>query len=133
MQKGEVCHVSLPATLVEERVVLRNYQGGSRGVNLRLVKGVSFRLGQQQGKMVSQSGIVPVSEGYFVITNKRLVFSGDRKSITTPIEKLIDLHIFADGLNYSVTTRQKPVIIRLSAPEEAELSALVIPQLINEQ
>ena len=133
LQKGEICHVSLPAILVEERVVSRNYQGGSRGVNLRLVKGVSFRLGQQAGQMVSQSGIVPISEGYFVITSKRLVFSGDRKSVTTPIDKLVDLHVFADGLNYSVTTRQKPVIIRLRVPEEAELCALIITRLINER
>lgn len=132
LQRGEVCHLSLPAILVEERVVSRNWQGGSRGVNLRLVKGVSFRVGQQAGQMVSQSGIVPISEGYFVITNKRLVFSGDRKSVTTPIANLVDLHVFADGLNYSVTTRQKPVIIRLPVPEEAELCALVITRLINE-
>lgn len=132
LQKGEICHLSLPAILVEERVVSRNYQGGSRGVSLRLVKGVSFRVGQQRGQMVSQSGIVPISEGYFVVTNKRLVFSGDRKSVTTPLDKLVDLHVFADGLNYSVTTRQKPVIVRLSVPEEAELCALVITRLINE-
>lgn len=132
LRKGEVCHLSLPAILVEERVVSRNYQGGSRGVNLRLVKGVSFRVGQQKGQMVSQSGIVPISEGYFVITNKRLVFSGDRKSVTTPIDKLVDLHVFSDGLNYSVTTRQKPVIIKLAVREEAELCALIITRLINE-
>lgn len=133
LQKGELCHLSLPAILVEERVVSRNFQGGSRGVNLRLVKGVSFRVGQQRGQMVSQSGIVPISDGYFVITNKRLVFSGDRKSVTTPLDKLMDLHVFSDGLNYSVTTRQKPVIVKLSVPEEAELCAMVITRLINEQ
>lgn len=133
LQKGEVCHLSLPAILVEERVVSRNYQGGSRGVNLRLIKGVSFRVGQQRGQMVSQSGIVPISEGYFVITSKRLVFSGDRKSVTTPLDKLVDLHVFSDGLNYSVTTRQKPVIIKLPVSEEAELCALVITRLINDQ
>jgi len=132
LQKGEICHVSLPAVLVEERVVSRNYQGASRGVSLRLVKGVSFRVGQQRGQMVAQSGIVPISDGYFVITNKRLVFSGDRKSVTTPIVNLVDLHVFADGINYSVTTRQKPVIIRLPVPEEAELCALIITRLINE-
>jgi len=132
LQKNEVAHVSLPAQLIEERVMSRNYQGGSRGVSLRVVKGVSFRVGQQKGQMVSESGLVPISDGYFVVTSKRLVFSGDRKTVTTKIDQLLDLHVFADGLNYSASNRQKPVIVRFSAPEEAELCALVISRLINE-
>jgi len=85
-----------------------------------------------QHHKISPLPIVPISDGYFVITNKRLVFSGDRKSVTTTIDNLVDLHVFSYGLNYSVTARQKPVIIRLSVPEEAELCALVITRLINE-
>lgn len=132
LQKNEVCHASLPAQLIEERVVSRNYAGGSQGVNLRIVKGVSYRVGQQKGKMVSQSGLVPVSDGNFVITNKRLVFTGDRKSVSTPIEKLLDLHVFSDGLNFTATGNVKPVIIRLNSGEDAELCAVLISRLINE-
>lgn len=133
LQKGEVCHASLPAQLIEERVVSRDYSGRSQGVNLRVVKGVSYRIGQQKGKMVSQSGLVPISDGYFVITSKRLVFTGDRKSVSTPIAKLLDLHVFSDGLNFTADGKVKPVIVRLSSNEEAELSALLITRLINEQ
>lgn len=132
LQKNEVCHLSLPAQLLEERVVSRNYSGGSRGVNVRLIKGVSFKVGQNRGQMVSQTGLVIISEGYFIITNKRLVFSGDRKSVSTAIEKLLDLNVFSNGLSFSATNRQKPTIIQLSVSEEAELCALIISRLINE-
>lgn len=133
LQKNELCHLSLPAILLEERVVARNYVGGSRGVNVRIMKGVTYRVGQQKGQMQSQSGMVTVSEGYFVVTNKRLVFSGDRKSVATPFDKLLDLHIFSDGLNFSSSVRQKPVIVRLSSTEEAELCGVLISRLLNEQ
>jgi len=132
LQKEEVCHASIPAQLIEERVVSRNLSGGSQGVNLRIMKGVSYRVGQQKGQMVSQSGMVPVSDGYFVITNKRLVFTGDRKSVSTTIPKLLDLHIFSDGLNFSVAGKVKPVIVRFATNEESELCGLVISRLINE-
>ncbi|MEJ7848874.1 MAG: hypothetical protein WKF92_12380 [Pyrinomonadaceae bacterium] len=132
LQKNELCHASLAAQLIEERVVSRNYAGGSHGVNLRIVKGVSYRIGQQKGKMVSQSGLIPVSDGYFVVTNKRLVFTGDRKSVSTPIEKLLDLHIFSDGLNFTQMGKVKPIIVRLNSNEESELCALLISRLINE-
>jgi hypothetical protein len=130
--KGEECYFSIPATLYDERVVARNYTGGSQGLNIRIVKGVSYRVGQQKGQMVSQTGMVPISEGYFVITNKRLVFSGNRKSVVTPFDKLIDLHLYSNGLNYSSSQRQKPTIIMFSLPEIAEIAGLLISRIINE-
>ncbi len=132
LQKNEVGHFCVPASLFEERVVARNYVGGNRGLNVRIAKGVSFRVGQQKGQMTSQSGMVEVSDGYFIITNKRVVFSGNRKSVSTPLNKLLDVHLFNDGLNFSSSLREKPVIVRLSKNEEAELCGAIISRLLNE-
>jgi hypothetical protein len=132
LQKGELCHVAVPATLFEERVVARKYQGGTQGINVRLAKGVRYRIGQQKGTLVSQTGMVPVSDGYFVVTNKRLIFSGSRKTVPAPISKLLDLHIFSDGINYSVSNRAKPVIVRLQSADIADLCGLVISRIVNE-
>jgi hypothetical protein len=132
LKKNELCHLSLPATLLEERVISRHYVGGSRGVGIRIMKGVTYRVGQQQGQMQSQTGMVEISDGYFIVTNQRLVFSGNRKSVSTPFNKLLDLHIFSNGLNFSSSLRQKPVIVRVSRSEEAELCGVLISRLINE-
>lgn len=132
MQKNENCYLSLPATLYEERVLSRDYVGGSQGVNIRIMKGISYRVGQQRGQMVSRSGMVAISDGYFIVTNKRLVFSGSRKSVSTPFGKLLDIHVFNDGLNFSSSTRQKPVIVKLSRSEEAEMCGVLISRLLNE-
>lgn len=132
LQKNEIGYLCLPADWLEERVISRNYVGGNRGVNVRIMKGISYRVGQQRGQIQSQMGMVVVSEGYFIITNKRLVFSGNRKSVSTTFEKLLDLQVFSDALNFSTSTRQKPVIIKLSKSEEAELCGVLISRLINE-
>lgn len=132
LQKNEVCYLSIPANLLEERVISRQYVGHSHGVSIRLIKGVSYRVGQQRGRIQSQTGLVVVSQGYFNITNKRLVFSGNKKSVVGNFDKLIDLQLFADGLKYSVTSRQKPTIIQFDINEEAELSGLVISRILNE-
>ena len=132
LKKDEVCYLSLPADLIEERVVARNYSGRSHGVSIRLMKGVSYRVGQQRGQMVSQTGLVNISDGYFIITNMRLVFSGSRKSVATDLNKLLDLEVFADGLKIASTTRQKPTFIKFSRTEEAELAAIIISRILNE-
>ena len=132
LQKNELCHLSMPAVLMEERVVSRNYAGGSQGVNIRIMKGVSYRVGQQKGQMTSQSGMVPISHGYFIATSKRLVFSGDRKSVSTPFAKMMDLHVFADGVTFSSSQRQKPVIVKLSSEQESEMAGVLISRLLSE-
>jgi hypothetical protein len=132
LQKSEVCYLSLPAQLYEERVVSRNYTGGSQGVSIRIVKGLTYRVGQQRGQMISQTGMTLISDGFLVVTNKRIVFSGSRKSVSTPLDKLLDLHVFADGINFSTTQRQKPVIVRLSKPEEADLVGVLLSRVLSE-
>ncbi len=132
LQKGEVAHIEIPAQLLEERVTSRTMQGGSKGVSLRVIKGVSFHVGKVKGSYHSTRNIIPVSDGRFVITNQRLIFSGDRKSVNGLISKLLDFQIYSDALQFSLTNRQKPISIGLANVNYAELCGLVISKLINE-
>ncbi len=132
LKKDEVAYLSLPATLVEERVVSRQYRGSSHGLSIPIVKGIRFNVGQQRGSYHSSSGIVPVSEGYFVITNKRLVFSGNRKSVSSDFAKLLDFQVYSDALQFSVTSRQKPTTVKFSRGEEIELCGMIISRILNE-
>ena len=133
LQKDEKCHLSIPGSLIEERVVRSNYVGGSRGVSFKIAKGVRYRVGQNRGHIQSERGMVPVSEGYFIVTNQRIVFSGDKKSVETTFKKLIDLQVYSDAIQFAVSNRQKPVIVRFNTPEESELSALIVSRLINDE
>lgn len=133
LQKGEVGHLCIPGELMEERVISRQFSGGSRGVSVRLVKGVSVRFGQMRGHSFSVKDLVPVSSGYFVVTSKRLVFSGNAKSVSTAFDKLLDLQLWADALQFTSTSRQKPVIVKFEVAEDSELSGLVISRLLNER
>lgn len=132
LKKGESAHLSIPAHLIEERVTIRQYSGGSRGVSVPIVKGIRFNVGAHRGHSYSITNNIPVSDGYFIATNKRLVFSGTRKSVSSDIPKLLDFQVFADGIQFSVTSRQKPTTIKFDSTEEAELCALVVSRIINE-
>lgn len=44
----------------------------------------------------------------------------------------MDLHVFSDGITFSTTQRQKPVIVKLSTEHEAELAGVVISRLISD-
>jgi hypothetical protein len=107
LRKGESVHWIEPAKLWEEHVVSRRFEGGSSGVSIRVAKGLSFRVGQSRGHYVADTADVPVSEGNFIITNRRLIFQGQAKSFETKLDKLLEMENHLDGIRYSESNKQK--------------------------
>jgi hypothetical protein len=126
LRDGELVFLVTSGVAVEEKVVRREYAGGSRGVSIRVAKGVSFRVGNSRGHSVPISELVPISEGQLIITSLRVIFQGNPKSFADPVEKLIDIGPGVDGLRYSVMNRTKPRMVRYApgTDYEAVLAAL---------
>lgn len=132
LENGELDYFCHSAQLLEERVVRSRVIGKSAGVGFRVMKGVSFRVGQNRGHIQSERDVVPISLGEFVITNRRLIFSGDRKSVNAPLGKVLDLDLFSDGLRFSLTNRQKPVTVQFYSQQSAELAGLFVSRVLNQ-
>lgn len=131
MQKTEKAYWSEPASLVEEKVISSHYEGGSQGMSFRIMKGVSYRVGGYRGHMVSQKGFVPVSTGDLIITSKRLVFRGELKSFATDLNKILDTHLYSDGMSLALNNRAKRIIISLTNPENMQIIGAVLSYAIN--
>ncbi len=126
LRKGENAYWSEPGTIYEESVVNRHYEGGSVGTSIRIMKGVSFRVGQHRGRLISQTGHVPVSTGILYITNERLVFQGDAKSFATDLNKIFEVQPAMDGLRFSETGKEKSRIIVYHSPDAGDLVCEVL-------
>lgn len=129
LKAGEEAHWSEPGDLVEEKVVSRRYQGGSQGVSIPLGGGVRWRVGAARGKMVSQYGLVKVSSGRFIITNKRLMFAGDKKSFSVPFGKLVNIEMAEDGVVLGMATG-KPRMVSFSSCGNADVVGAIISAAI---
>lgn len=132
LQRGEVAHWVEPAELLEERVVKRQYEGGSSGFSFRVAKGVYYHVGGHGGRVITETGIVPVSRGDLVITNKRIVFRGDRKNFATPWQKVIDLDMYQNGLRISRDGSQKPAMLRFLSNENTEIIGMICSVVLNQ-
>lgn len=129
-QKGEVCYWAEPSELLEERVVRRRYEGGSRGVSVRICKGVSYRVGAQRGQLVSDTAVVPVSTGKLILTSKRVVFTGDKKSFNSKLDKLLDVEFYSDGIKFSPATG-KPKLFRFSRVGIIDIVGAIFQHAVN--
>lgn len=122
LKQGEVCHFAAPATLLEERT-RREYVSGSRGVSIRIAKGVYYRIGATKGYSVPVREIVPVDNGTFYITNQRCLFVGNSKTLSVPHRKLVSYEAYQDGLQLHYEGRRRSQYFKL---DDGELAAVIL-------
>jgi hypothetical protein len=96
-------------------VPIHEYRGGSRGVSLRIMKGVSYRMGSQRGHIVTVGTQLQVGDiGTFSVTNQRIIFAGRVKTLTFMLKNLVSVEVFEDGLQLGVSNRQTTSLFKFS-------------------
>ena len=131
LKKEEVVHWTELGSILEVRVVDRQYRGGSQGLSIRIAKGVWYRTGSQRGRIESTKALISVSKGTFVITNKRVIFRGALKSFECNLESVLSLNIMDDGLMFTTGRREKPYIIRFDSEENVEVVRAILMAIMD--
>jgi hypothetical protein len=76
----------------------RRFEGGSRGVSVRIAKGMYYRVGGFSAHPVVTQETVHIDTGQLAVTNKHLYFAGDRKAFKLPYNKIVAFNPFNDGI-----------------------------------
>ena len=97
VKAGEKAYAAARGSLQESKTV--GYSAGTSGVSVRVAKGVTLRASGTRGKAVK--GLVNIASGELVITDKRVVFAGDRKSFVIALEDLVNTTNYSDGFGFS--------------------------------
>lgn len=130
-QKGEKAYWSESGNILEEKVIKRGYVGSSQGVSFRIMKGVSYRIGSQKGQLVTETGILPISAGDFVITNKRIIFRGDCKSFAIRLDKILDVQCYSDGIKLFENNKSKPRLMQFHKGGNGDIVGSILSYSIN--
>jgi hypothetical protein len=126
LQRGEkICWIE-PGTIEEIKVVGRRYEGGSSGISFRVARGVRFNIGRQRGHSVSETAAVTTSSGELIITNKRIAFLGDRKSLAIKLDKLLEIEPGTNGIKFSESGKASPKAVKYYNRENAEIVCEVL-------
>jgi hypothetical protein len=118
LQKGEVCHCEEPAGLRIQRTQ-RQYVGGysSVSVPVPLVRGVRFRVGGFKGHPIDHTVLEDGGTGVLHITNQRVCFTGQQRSVAIPYKKMISVGGFDDGFIVQTSNEKRPGIFVVRHPE----------------
>lgn len=74
------------------------YMGGYSGANIRVMKGVYYRMGGFRGEPFQTTERVMADVGMLGISTEHIYFSGDRKSFRIPYEKIVSFKPYSDGI-----------------------------------
>jgi len=132
LQKSEAAYWSEPASILEQRVVRRRYEGGSHGVSIRIAKGLSYRVGAHRGQVVTDKEVQAVSSGELIITTKRVIFRGNTKSFNLRLNKLLELKFYSDGVRLT-DDKGKPRIVRFSDKSNTDIVNAILAYAINHE
>jgi Chloroplast envelope transporter len=127
LQKGEVCHLATQTAWHElrTRTVRVNYSGTTS--RIRITKGLSFRVGSVTPQRVTRDEITPIDSGTVYVTNKRIIFDGQKKNATIRYGALLGIEVFSDAIKLEKATGRSPYLL-LSG--DIEIAAAIISEAL---
>jgi stress response protein SCP2 len=109
LRQGEVAYEGARANLLQE-VIHREYQAGSSGFSFPIARGVTYRTGSTQGRLVVTGRSLEVEDsGRLWITNQRVAFTGTRTTLEVPYSRLVRVEAFTDGLRLHASNTSEPL------------------------
>ena len=94
---------------IEDRMH-RQYVGGSRGVSVRVMKGVYYHVGGFKGHAIDRTERIHVDTGLVVATSKHIYFAGPKKAFRVPYIKIVSFHVRRDKATLSSGCKAHPAI-----------------------
>lgn len=76
----------------------KEWVGRSRGVNVRIMRGVYYRVGQSRGKPIEHSHMQSQGKGQLIVTSKHLIFYSPQRTMKVPYTKLVGITPYSDGI-----------------------------------
>ena len=97
---------------LHQQKVKREHVGGTRGVSVRIMKGVYYRTGGFKGHTVETSYMQRIGVGSVCLTDKHLYFSCPEKSLKIPYSKILSVESFSNGVSIQkYGANDKPIFL----------------------
>jgi len=103
LKKNEFLVLEFPVNYCEEKVVSSG--AAHRGFSVRIMKGLWFRSGRTKSEKAE--AISAIDTGKLSVTNKRLIFSGSKKSTEVRLSDINDIRIEKEYEGISISKSRK--------------------------
>ena len=111
LTKNEECYFHTDIDWYELRKVKKrlDYIGASGRV--KIAKGIYIRSGSFKGGVKSEDQLQKIDSGHLYLTNKRLIFTGNKGNKNIRLNKILNFKVYSDGVEIVKDTGKSPVLI----------------------
>ncbi len=107
LKKNENISLVLYNINLQEPRAVRQTHAAYGGPSIRVAKGVSFRLGGASARSESHEEIRVIDQGSLILTNKRLIFIGSKRTTNIDLRKILAIKAYKDGIESQRENKQK--------------------------
>jgi hypothetical protein len=107
LKENEELQMVLPKIRLWESRTVTTSTGGYGGPSFRVAKGVYFRVGAFGAQSQSHEELKEVDQGLLTLTNKRLLFTGAKRTSEYNLAKIISIEPYKDGIAVRTSGRSK--------------------------
>ncbi len=130
LQKNEVLHFSTNVKWLENRKITKRINYGGPTARIKIAKGVYYRMGSISAKTISEDVLQEIDRGTIYLTNKRLIFMGNRGNKTIRINKVLGLKPYKNGVDIQKDTGKSPF---LKFNRNIDIFTMMFIQLMEEE
>jgi hypothetical protein len=106
-KSGERVFVGLPRTQYLEPIAVRTRLSRWGGPSFRVARGFYYRMGASTSSSESHQEIRKADQGTLVVTNQRVAFIGQLKTITIELTKVIGIDVYKDAIGLHFAGKEK--------------------------
>ncbi len=123
LESGETCHWVVQARIAQRLTIPGPPRAAMRFVEFRVEDNAPFTITDERAALKPREDVLPLDLGMLLITNKRVLFRGARRTAIVPHNKLVSIRLFADGLALEAAAGTHPLLFLV---DDAELTAAVL-------
>ena len=104
LAKNETCHFLGKANFCKLKQSVVGYEGGSRGVSVRLIKGLSVRVGNFKGHNIKET-IIEKTNGTIYLTSTKIIFSAISNARVIKYNSILNMTVIDNMLQIQTDDR----------------------------
>lgn len=110
LSNNEICCYMDNAYTFKDKTITTGYTGGHNGVSIRIMKGLSYRVGGSGSKAIRQTTRIKY-DGILYITTKRIIYSSQQESFDKTFDKITSITEAQDGIIIQIGSHTYSIVV----------------------
>jgi hypothetical protein len=128
IQKTETLHFRSDIDWLEQRRITKRINYWGPVARIKIMKGVYYRIGSIGGERVSEDSWQMIDRGVLYLTNKRIIFIGQRGDKNIPINKILDFKPYKNGIDIQKDSGESPF---LKFENNIDLFSMILARIMS--